>query len=804
MAVPLEQFLKQLEESGILAADTLHDHIPPKATPKDAEELARELIQHRKLTRFQAEQIWVGKGRSLALGNYILLEKLGQGGMGQVFKAQHRVMGRIVALKVLAPALVKDPSALQRFQRETMVAARLMHPNVVTAFDADQAAGTHFLVMEFVDGSDLAELVKKNGPLPTAKAIHYILQAARGLQAAHASGIVHRDIKPANLLLDKKGVVKILDMGLARIEPGAGENQAGLTATGAIMGTVDYMAPEQAISTRSATASSDIYSLGCTLFYLLTAKSTYGGDSLMAKLMAHREKPIPSIRAHRTDVPDELEAIFQKMVAKRVEDRYRAMSEVIVDLERVPGVGDPSLIPPSFSTSASGLGLGRDLSFARAVPLAPAPGTPVAPGSGVIPASGMAPLSGVAPVSATASASAIARTPSGTASSVSTPRVPLPPPKKSWRIPALLLAGSVLLALGYFGWQKMREATLVIEVDQPGADLEVLNSQKKVEFRREGVQGPVVISLPPGKHRVTAEKAGFNFYAKTVELVTGVPKTMNIELTPFVDPIDARNAKKKEFERWVADVAALPPERQTEMVTAKLKELNPRYPGTPGFVLQNGAVVNLSIDQDGVADISPLRALTRLQSVRFYGNSPENPLADLSPLRGLKLTGIQIGWTQVSDLSPLQDMPLDLFECHSPKLTDLSPLAKLPITHFECYSPNISSLAPLAGMKLTFLKVQGTQVADLSPLRGMPLETLDCANNHISDLSPIRDLPLKILQCYGNRITDLSPLRDMPLRELGCDFGLKRDMPAVKSIKTLQIINGKTVEDFWKEYDIPK
>jgi serine/threonine-protein kinase len=352
MSVPLEQFVKHLEDSGIIAGDTLKDFMPPQSAPKDAADLARELVRKKKLTKFQAQEVYRGKGKSLVLGSYTILDKIGAGGMGQVFKAQHRRMKRIVAVKMLPAAMMKDPAVVARFEREVTAAARLNHPNIVTAFDADNANGVHLLVMEYVEGTDLSAVVKKNGPLPVELAVNNILQTAQGLEAAHAEGIVHRDIKPANLLLDKSGTVKILDMGLARLDDQVGK--AELTSTGIIMGTVDYMAPEQALNTKGADARADIYSLGCSLYYLLTAKAIYDGDTLMAKLLAHRDQPIPSLQAIRHDAPEQVEVVFRRMVAKHVDDRYQTMAEVISDLEACLSGRAQAGDPPSSFNSAPG------------------------------------------------------------------------------------------------------------------------------------------------------------------------------------------------------------------------------------------------------------------------------------------------------------------------------------------------------------------------------------------------------------------------------------------------------------------
>jgi serine/threonine protein kinase len=259
---------------------------------------------------------------------------LGAGGMGQVYLAEHRHMKRRVAIKILSPEAMLSEAAVKRFQREVEAAARLTHPNIVRAYDANEQNGVWHLVMEYVDGSDLAAVVQDRGPLPVAEAAHYIVQAARGLAYAHAAGIVHRDIKPANLLVDRDGVVKILDMGLARFdsEPESLDHQ--LTRDGQVMGTIDYMAPEQAANTRAADARSDIYSLGCTLFRLLTGESIYAGETLVAKLLAHQTAPVPSLCPHRPDVPAELNSVFQRLVAKSPGDRFATAQDVATALQK--------------------------------------------------------------------------------------------------------------------------------------------------------------------------------------------------------------------------------------------------------------------------------------------------------------------------------------------------------------------------------------------------------------------------------------------------------------------------------------
>jgi serine/threonine protein kinase len=308
--------------------------------------LSRALIKAGKLTSYQAAAVYQQKSRGLLIGNYLILDKLGQGGMGMVFKARHRRLGRVGALKILPPSFARDRSAVLRFRREVEAAGRLKHPNVVAALDADEDRGVHFLVMDYVEGKDLDHAVQERGPLAVGQAVDCLIQAARGLDAAHAAGIVHRDIKPGNLILDQAGSVRVLDLGLARIVESSNPfNKTAarrLTESGMYMGTIDFMAPEQAEDSHRVDHRADIYSLGCTLFYLLTGREPFPGETVLKRLMAHMERPAPSLRLARADVSLALEEVYQKMMAKRPEDRPGSMNELVSLLEAAKNAPAPA------------------------------------------------------------------------------------------------------------------------------------------------------------------------------------------------------------------------------------------------------------------------------------------------------------------------------------------------------------------------------------------------------------------------------------------------------------------------------
>lgn len=334
----LDEFRRRVVDSRILTVEDIAAVEPQFAgggACDHAVRLAEALVAAGRLTPYQVRAIAAGRERQLVLGNYVILDRLGQGGMGQVHKAWHRRMDRLVALKMLPEHALAAPDALARFQREARAAARLSHPHIVTAFDADDHGGTHFLVMELVDGLNLAELVHRQGPLGVDEALECMRQAGEGLAYAHAQGVVHRDIKPANLLLDRSGVVRVLDMGLARVcrtelEPG---DDNPLTAQGLVIGTVDYMSPEQAQNTQSADVRSDVYSLGCTLFHLLTGRPPYAGGTLLARMLAHRDAPIPSLRQVRPDASARLEDVLRRALAKDPAERFQDVPSFLEPLE---------------------------------------------------------------------------------------------------------------------------------------------------------------------------------------------------------------------------------------------------------------------------------------------------------------------------------------------------------------------------------------------------------------------------------------------------------------------------------------
>lgn len=359
-------FIETLRDTRLLDAEQMEE-LKVRLRPqfREAGALAKELIQRDWLTPYQVNQLYQGRGCDLVLGSYVLLERLGKGGMGMVYKARHRRLDRIVALKLIRKELLSNPTALRYFHREILAAAQLAHPNIVLAFDADAVDGVHFFTMEYVEGTTFTDLIHASGPLPLEIATESIRQAALGLQHAYERGLVHRDLKPSNVMLSWSNVpqspppswaeqeqnkarwggnsplVKILDLGLARLhvshDDPALRAKAASKSSSTLMGTPDFMAPEQAEDAHQADTRSDLYSLGCTFFYILTAQVPFSGGTRLEKLMRHRMDAPPPPSRLRRDVPPEIDAVVLKMMAKRPEDRYQQPHELAAALTGVLG-----------------------------------------------------------------------------------------------------------------------------------------------------------------------------------------------------------------------------------------------------------------------------------------------------------------------------------------------------------------------------------------------------------------------------------------------------------------------------------
>lgn len=334
MAESAEQLVHELTQAGILTSEEVTSYDEVIAVGVDA--LLERLVQDGRITEYQRQKFLAGEASDIYFGDYIVMEEIGRGGMGTVLLARHRRMDREVAIKILPVTALDSETAVARFYQEVKVAAKLTHPNIVHAYDAGEHHGFHYLVMEYVPGHDLARVLEQIGPLPVGLAIDYVIQAAEGIQYAHRKGIIHRDIKPSNLLLDNEGTIKVLDLGLARVGTfGDPEISHNLTTTGQVMGTVEYMSPEQAEDTRLADHRSDIYSLGCCLVKLVTGASPFARETVVKTILAHREAPVPQFDSQADPAAVRLNPVLQKMLAKRPEQRYQSVSDLLDDLRQL-------------------------------------------------------------------------------------------------------------------------------------------------------------------------------------------------------------------------------------------------------------------------------------------------------------------------------------------------------------------------------------------------------------------------------------------------------------------------------------
>ncbi|NQT13632.1 MAG: serine/threonine protein kinase [Planctomycetes bacterium] len=320
-----ESLLALVEKSGLLDAEQLARAAEAAGEADDARSLAKLLARQGLLTLWQAGQLLAGRSAFL-LGKYKLIDLLGSGGMGRVFLAEHTTMSRPVALKIISKRLGRDPASLKQFLTEARAIAALDHPNIVHAYNVDNEGDRYYIVMEFVEGKDLQRMVEAKGPLDCERAAGYVRQAAEGLAHAHRRNMIHCDVKPANLLVSEQDVVKILDMGMARLI-GRGAD-SGSEKDDRLLGTVDYLAPEQAMESPDLDHRVDVYSLGCTFYFLLTGRPPFPEGTLHERILKHQTQEPKKIAELRADAPEDVVEVCEKMMAKDPGDRFQSAEEV--------------------------------------------------------------------------------------------------------------------------------------------------------------------------------------------------------------------------------------------------------------------------------------------------------------------------------------------------------------------------------------------------------------------------------------------------------------------------------------------
>jgi serine/threonine protein kinase len=639
-------------------------------------------------------------GPGAVLGQYLLLELLGEGGMGRVWKARHQLMQRLVALKVIQGHFLADAGTVARFQREIRAAAQLDHPHLVRALDADEVAGTHFFVMEYVAGTDLARLVKEQGPLPVARACDYVRQAALGLQHAHEKGLVHRDVKPGNLFLAADGTVKVLDLGLASLvrAQDVGSAASDATPAGALLGTPDYLAPEQARDARSADGRADLYGLGCTLYHLLTGRPPFPAGTLAEKLLGHQLHEPKPVAALRPEVAPGVAAVVGRLMAKRPEDRYPTAAAAAAAL--APFAGD---------------GRGRPLPAPRRhgwlLPLAAAVILLVALSLLLRWAMQPGPLSRSDLAEEKGSEFVLRHGGTGTAFARDT--APSTQPERRAPVEAALAA---LVKLG---------ATISVDEQKPGKPLGEISLQGTKAEDNDLIPFE---ALREGEH----------------------PAVLWLEGTKIGDP-------GLEHLRGLTGLKSLGLAR-TQITDAGLIHL--RDLGALGYL----DLSDTRVTEDGLKHLKPLRELRCLEMKHMsVGDAGLRHLEGLPRLKSLVFSGAPIGdrvverlqnWTQLRSLNFSETQVGDGGLAALARLTELEWLALngTPISN--------AGLGHLEGLKrLQHLELARTQTGDvgLAHLQGLSqLQQLDLSDTPISNegLKLLAGLPLETLGLEGTRIGD--------------------------------------------------
>ena len=615
------------------------------------------------------------------LGGYRILKELGRGGMGVVYQAEDVRLKRRVAVKAMLPALAVNPKASQRFLREAQAMAAVEHDHIVRIYQVDEDRGVPFLAMEFLKGEPLDERLKRESGGEATSALPLAELLRIGREIAEGLGAAH-----ANGLIhrDIKPGNVWLEAPHGRVKildfglARAASQDAALTQQGAIVGTPAYMAPEQARG-ETVDARCDLFSLGVVLYRLCTGRQPFhASDSISTLLEVALHEPASPLQIN-PDLPQELSDMVMKLLEKDPARRFAAAGEVVQAIQA----------------------LERKLAREAAEP-----------------------------TEALAAA-----------------------PRRRRRLPLVFAAVAALVLLGLAGGLiavatgliriQTPQGDYVIDTDDPDFFFQVHDGAVKLEDRKNSKTYTLTVvqeDKNAGEFLLEATDGELTFKTKTFTIKRGE----TAGLTAWFEPKQIADGKPPPIaDAFMQKVAALPADKQVEAVAAELKELNPGFDGTIAQrQIDNGVVTGLRFSADNVTDLSPVRALGGLWWLACTGNEDAGGrLANLAPLKGMKLRHLDCSRTQVADLSPLKDMKLEVLFCSAAKVNNLAPLKDMKLTELDLYGTQVSDLAPLRDMKLTSLNIVGAPVSDLSPLRGMPLKALSCDFNPDRDADVLRSIP---------------------------------------------------------------